>query len=570
MQERPVRRLRFLALLLGIFCLLVLGQLVRIQILAHAEMVRAGNRLRTRQSDVVPLRGQVWDRNGHLLVGNLVRYDISASPVLVTRARVPKTAARLAPLLDMDVKELEAALSSDRLWVPLKNNVPQEVGERVAEADLEGITVSPVWTRTFPEGSLAAHVLGFINAEGRKMGLERYYDVELSGRVGTRVVQRDTHDDVIPLGLADGEPPQPGVDLVLTLDRTVQAVVEEELARALEETGAKGGVIIVMDPRTGAILAMAARPTFDPNTFWQVMNQEVFINPAVSKQYEPGSVFKVLTVAIAVERGLVSPGTLFYDEGRIEMGGVLIENATRQAYGQVTLTDVLVHSLNVETARLGAMLGPERFYQGVRAFGIGRRTGVDLPDESPGELREPGDWRWHESDLATNPFGQGVAVTPLQMVTAVAAIANDGLLMRPYIVAEKHYPDGRVERAQPVPVNWAVSPDTAHLVTQMMVETVERGIPTAQVPGYTVAGKTGTAQLPTALGRYDENKTIASFVGFAPADDPQVIVLVRLDEPTSSPWGTQTAAPAFARLARRLFLLLEIPPDAVRSGVDNR
>jgi cell division protein FtsI/penicillin-binding protein 2 len=214
-------------------------------------------------------------------------------------------------------------------------------------------------------------------------------------------------------------------------------------------------------------------------------------------------------------------------------------------------------------ARISTLLGPDVFYRGIRAFGIGHRTGVDLEGEVVGELRVPGDWRWHESDLATNAFGQGLAVTPLQMITAVAAIANDGVLMQPYVVAEKVYADGRVERAEPAPTTWAVSAETAHLVAEMMADTVEHGIKRAQVPGYRIAGKTGTAQLWTPLG-YDEQKTIASFVGFAPVDDPRVIVLVRLDKPTTSQWGAQTAAPTFARLAERLFVLLEIPPDDVR------
>jgi cell division protein FtsI/penicillin-binding protein 2 len=409
--------------------------------------------------------------------------------------------------------------------------------------------------------------LGFVNAENQGYyGVEGYYDGELRGEVGTRVYQRDPWDQIIPLGLADDEPPQPGVDLVLTVERTVQALVEEELARAIGETGAKSGAIIVMNPRSGAILAMAAMPAYDPNRFGEVTDSRLFINPAISGQYEPGSVFKVLTVAVALENGAISPETTFYDEGQIEIGGQVIRNASRQAYGAVTLSEVLIHSLNVEIAQISTILGPERFYRGIRAFGVDHRTGIDLEGEVIGELRVPGDWRWHESDLATNAFGQGLAVTPLQMITAVAAIANDGILMKPYVVAEKEYADGRIERARPVPIDWAVSPETAHLVAEMLAQTVEYGVELAQVPGYRIAGKTGTAQLPTPFG-YDEQKTIASFVGFAPVDDPRVIVLVRLDEPTTSPWGTQTAAPAFSRLAQRLFVVLEIPPEEVRLGM---
>ncbi len=565
MLERPKRRLGFLAVLLVLLCLLIMGELVRIQVLSYAELSAEGDDVRVRQSDLMPMRGRILDRNGHMLVGNLVQYDISAAPDLIGELEEVVTA--LASDLDMDTDELSQTLTSDLVWVSIQRGVPKEVGEQVAAREMAGIMVDPVWRRTYPEGVLAAHLLGFVNAENQGYyGVEGYYDGELRGQAGTRVYQRDPWNRIIPLGLADDDPPQPGVDLVLTIDRTVQALVEDELAVALEETGAESGVVIVMDPRSGAILALAAAPTYDPNRYWEVGDTRVFINPAINSQYEPGSVFKVLTAAVAVENGLVSPETTFYDEGQIEVGGQTIRNATRQAYGYVTLTEVLIHSLNVEMAKISGMLGPDKFYQGIRAFGIGHRSGVDLEGEVIGELRAPGDWRWHESDLATNAFGQGLAVTPLQMIMATAAIANDGVLMKPYIVAEKVYADGYRERAQPAPIDWAVSPETAHVVAEMMAQTVEQGIARAKVPGYRIAGKSGTAQLPTPLG-YDEQRTIASFVGFAPVDDPRVVVLVRLDEPTSSEWGAQTAAPAFASLARRLFILLEIPPTEVRLGM---
>lgn len=562
MVERPTRRLQFLTAVLLLFCLFILIQLVHIQVLSHARLSEVGKSVRTQHRMLRARRGNVYDRNGNLLIGNLIQYDVSVESGQFSHPDV--VAAELSSYLDGDMGELSKTLTSERGWVRVEQRVPHAIAEKIDALGLAHVSVDPLWRRTYPEGVLAAHVMGFVNDDGNGYyGVEGYYDAELRGQAGKRVYQQDGWNQVIPLEVADEEPPQPGVDLVLTLDRTVQALVEAELARALEETGAKSGVIIVMDPRTGAILALATAPVYDPNLYGRVLNTELFVNPAISGQYEPGSVFKVLTVAAALENGVVSPGTLFFDEGQIEAGGQLIRNANGKAYGQVTLAEVLVYSLNVEVAKITALLGPESFYQGIRAFGIGRRTGVDLEGEVGGELRVPGERLWHESDLATNGFGQGLAVTPLQMITAVAAIANDGVLMQPYVVAEKVYVDGHSEQRQPVSVGWAVSPETAHLVVEMMAQTVKEGVERAQVPGYRIAGKTGTAQMPTPFG-YDEDKTIASFVGFAPVDDPQVIVLVRLDEPTSSEWGSQTAAPSFARLARRLFVLLEIPPDDVR------
>ncbi len=566
MLDRPRRRLKFVSFVLALLCLSLVGRLVHVQIVLHKELSKEGDNERIRKSDLEPRRGRIWDRNGHLLASNVADFDISATPDYISDAGevARAVASYLGSNLDMTTNELSNTLSSGAKWVSIARGVPQEIGDTILEEWIAGIEAEPHWRRTYPEGSLAAHLLGFVNAEGDGFyGVEGQYDKELRGKPGTRVYQRDPWGKIIPLGLTDDEPPQAGVDLVLTVDRGVQALVEAELQRALIETGAKSGVIIVMDPRTGAILAMTAKPDYDPNDYGNVTDQRHFVDPAIGDHYEPGSVFKVVTVAVAVESGLVSPGTTFYDEGQIEVGGQVIHNASRRAYGYVTLTEVLVRSLNVEIAKISTMLGPEAFYQGIHAFGIGRRTKVDLPGEIAGNLREPGDWEWHESDLATNAFGQGIAVTPLQMIVAVAGIANDGVLMKPYVVAEKRYPDGRVVRAQPLQNGRAVSPETAHTVAAMMAETVEHGIPKAHVSGYRIAGKTGTAQLPTAFG-YDEEKTVASFVGFVPVDDPRVIVLVRLDEPTSSPWGADTAAPTFARLAERLFRMLEIPPDDIR------
>jgi cell division protein FtsI (penicillin-binding protein 3) len=568
MVERPRLRLHFLTFVLGLLGLIIMVRLVSIQIFSYEELEQKGYEWRLRHIPLEPMRGRILDANGHVLADNYVQYDVGASPGLISD--LEKTAEMLATELQMDegelYRELSQELPEDKLWILLESGVSRQVGEEIAAAELRGITVEPVWRRSYPEGTLGAHVLGFVNAENQGYyGIESFYDESLKGVKGERTYQQDGYGfkAVIPLGLASDDPAQPGVDLILTIDRTIQALVEEELNTALRETGSESGIIIVMQPRTGEILAMAAAPIYDPNEYWGVKDTRLFVNPAINSQYEPGSVFKVLTVAVALENGSVTPETLFYDEGQIEVGGQVIYNATRESYGYVTLTEVLIHSLNVETARISTLMGPDRFYQGIHRFGIGQRTRVDLAGEVVGELRVPGDYRWHESDLATNAFGQGLAVTPLQMITAVAAIANDGLLMQPYLVEQKIYADGRVERAQPVPVEYAVSAQTAHTVAEMMAQTVENGIQPAQVPGYRIAGKTGTAQLWTPLG-YDEQNTIASFVGFAPVEDPQVIVLVRLDKPTSSQWGTQTAAPTFARLAKQLFVVMGIPPDTLR------
>ncbi|MEM6530271.1 MAG: penicillin-binding protein 2, partial [Chloroflexota bacterium] len=318
-------------------------------------------------------------------------------------------------------------------------------------------------------------------------------------------------------------------------------------------------------PRTGEILAMASNPSYDPNTFFNIEDPDLLRNPAVSDEYEPGSVMKVVTMAIALDLSAVTPEDTYVDNGIIEVGGIAIPNADRQARGVVGMEQIVVQSLNVGASTLALSVGPGNFYEKMNDFGIGRATGVDLEGEAAGTLYTPGDPNWSESNLATNSFGQGVATTPLQMITAVSAIANDGLIMQPHVVHQ--IVDGnRVYPSQPSTLERAISPESAHIVTDMMVQAVEQNLTDARVPGYAIAGKSGTAEIPTPLG-YEAGASIASFIGFFPADDPQVIILVKIDRPVDY-WGSIVAAPIFSRLAERLAILLEIPSDDIRRGLE--
>jgi cell division protein FtsI/penicillin-binding protein 2 len=284
--------------------------------------------------------------------------------------------------------------------------------------------------------------------------------------------------------------------------------------------------------------------------------------------WEPGSIFKIVTWAAGLDSGTISPNTTFYDEGALEVGGRVIRNWDRKGHGLVTMTDGLVQSLNTVASFVSTSMGKDRFYTYLRRFGFGTLTEVDLASEGPGMLKLPGDSHWFPSELGTNSFGQGIAVTPMQMIVAVAAVANRGTMVKPHVVHQFQVPDpetGELETVlvEPMVVRRAISQETADTLTNMLVQVVEQGATRAQVPGYRIAGKTGTAQIPTPYG-YHPNDTIASFVGFAPADDPQFIVLVKLDKPTASPWGSQTAAPTFKAIAERLFAYMQIPPDEIR------
>jgi cell division protein FtsI/penicillin-binding protein 2 len=563
MAEGPRRRLRLVSILLIGLALLVVAQLVQVQIVDHL-FYTAWAKEQHERSIVIgePPRGVIRDRNGYLLAGNTVLYSVEAAPAYVLDAEA--VAAELGVLLHTPAVEVQRLLESDEPWVQIRSSVSKEVGEQIAALGHPGITVRSLWAREYPEGALASHVLGFCNADGEGYyGIEGFYNVLLEPERLEWKGPVDPASEQIPWKVAPVLLPDPGTDLVLTLDRTVQSLVEEELARSIREYQAEGGTIIVMDPRTFEILALASSPSYDPGQYLEFIDLDPspFEDPAVSRQYEPGSVCKVLTVAAAFDVGLAMPETTYYDRGWIEVGGQMIENASRQAYGRQTVADILIKSLNVGTAWLSTQMGTDTFYRYLQAFGLGQRTGADLAGEISGQLWLPGDFEhWYDSNLGTNSFGQGLAVTPLQMITAIATVANDGTRLRPHIVAQRINADGTTSNSQPVIEAQVIAPQTARQLTEVMVRVVEEGGGSARVGGYRVAGKSGTAQIPIP-GGYDKEGTITTFVGFGPVPDPQLIILVKLDRPKTSPWASETAARTFQRLAARLFVVLGVPPN---------
>jgi cell division protein FtsI/penicillin-binding protein 2 len=558
-QKAHNRILATMAVLLAVGLVLV-GQLVRWQILEHETFVRLARAEHQQQRHIQAQRGEIYDRNHFLLAADAIEYEIAVNPPIISDPEL--TADRLAPVLNIPRAELLATLTSERPWLPLTREAPQAAGETLLKWDITGLDVQARAKRTYPEGSLVAHIIGFVNAnQDGFYGIEGYYDSILQGRPGLRQGDRGPFGNVIPFSTDQYAPPRKGAVLVLTVDRTIQFLAERELARALQLYDAESGTILVLNPQSGAILASANLPSYDSNFFAQA-DDSLFQDPAVSRQYEPGSVFKILTMAAGLDAGVVTPGTTVYDAGVIEVGGRTLYNSDRQAYGTVDMTTVLAKSLNVSAAQIAITLGKGRFYTYARRFGLGQITGVDLASEGPGTMKTPLDAAWHESDLGTNSFGQGIAVTPIQMATAVAAIANDGLLMKPYVV-ESITEYGQTRTAQPTVVRRAVSADTADILTHMLANALIQENSAALLPGYQLAGKTGTAEIPVP-GGYHPDLTVASFVGYFPIDDPQVLVLVILHKPRTSRWGGQTAAPTFQRLALELVRVLDIPPDNVR------
>jgi len=560
--ERTVRRLVFLiAILIGIVLIIVV-QLFRLQVFGGA----VGDEpvvLQDYSSKDPYQQGWILDCRGCVLALTTFDYDISAAPGSIkAQGAAEDIANQLSPLLDLPPAELLPILDQDIPYAPLKPRASKELADAVTALGLTGIYTEARFRREYPGRELAAHVLGFVTYEYTgTYGVEGHYEPVLKGIV-TLAGERVALQDGILWGMFDPLIlPQDGPHLILTLDRDIQYLTEQELARAIVRYGAESGTVIVMDPRTGAILAMANYPSYDPNRYYEA--KERHINRAISDHYEPGSVLKIITMAAGLDAEVITVNSEFFDSGSVKVGGCTIHDPVYHAQGSVTMADILAYSLNVGVTYVSTSLGAERFYAYLSDFGFGLPTGIDLYGEVAGFVKLPGSEDWTECELATNSFGQGIDVTPLQMITAVAAVANRGLLMRPYIV--QGVVDGQgVIITRPTAVRQVVSPEVAEQLTDMLVEAVNRGAELATVSGYDIAGKTGTAQVPFE-GRYHPEWTIASFVGYAPADDPQFIILVKIDKPKVASEGAEVAAPVFRAIAERLFVLLGVPNEAQSS-----
>ena len=563
------RRLTVLALCLTFGLAVLAAQLVRYQVIGHRDLKDVHDLMCEREREVLPQRGYIADAHGHLLAMNVFDWEITASPKQIADPNA--LAELLAGPLGLDRDKLYAKLASGDNWALVARSVPQEIGETIAGWGIAGLHCEPKSLRVYPMADLTAHVIGFVNNTNNGFyGVEGHYNLPLKGIPGSIIVETDGMGRELPRAPRVVRRAEAGTNLILTLDLNIQYMVQQELQRALRQFEAESGTVIVMDPKTGALLALVSLPSYDPNEY-ATTDPALLPDPSVSKLWEPGSVLKIITWGAGLDSGIITPDMTFYDEGRMVVGGRIIVNADRKAHGEVTMTEALAQSLNTIAAYISTTMGKDRFYTYLRRFGFGDLTGADLDSEGPGMMKLPGDKNWFPSELGTNSFGQGIAVTPMQMITAAAAVANGGRLMRPYIVKQRITGDergqgSRIVQIEPKIERQAISMKAAETLTTMLTKTVEREATEARVPGYRIAGKTGTAQIPTAFG-YHRKDTIVSFVGYAPADDPQFIVLIKLDKPRTSRWAAHTAAPAFKAIARRLLVYMQIPPDDVRLAV---
>lgn len=518
-------------------------------------------------------RGNVLASDGTWLAARADSWLVYASlPDLKEDPR--RVADKLAPFfVEEDAGRKELLEEIDRLaqmmdrngvvWSPLKHNVSNQAKENIAALNIEGIGFEREETRVYPEASAAAHLLGFVgkDEDGENVGyfgLEGYYNLTLSGKPGFVAEELDARGIPIPIGDNQEVSAIGGVDLLANIDKSIQLSLDKKLLEGIEKYGAKGGTAIVMDPKTGAIIGMSSYPSYDPASY-QNFGNEYFKNPAVSDTFEPGSIFKVLVMSAALDAGVVEPDTKCdICDGPLKVDKYYIRTWNNEYRPDSTMRDVIVHSDNVGMAFVGQKLGADKLYDYLSKFGIGKPTGIDLQGEAAVSLREKG--TWNIVDLSTASFGQGVAATPVQMLTAVAAVANDGVLMKPQVVDELIFSGWR-EDIEPIKVTRVISEKTADEITQMLADAAESGeAKWTHLSGFRVAGKTGTAQIPIA-GHYDEEKTIASFVGFAPHEDPEFVMLVTLREPETSPWASETAAPLWYSLAKDLFIHFGIQPD---------
>ena len=576
-QQYAVRSLILVAFL-AVAGLAIIGQLIRIQYSEQAKIfILQGDRYSGEFQTMYPERGEIYDRNGHLLAGNRIVYEVGVS---LKDMRDPQAMAyTLGMYLGLPTEEvLDQLINSPETWeyIVIQDYVGadtvtslQELIQQMYDSGdrrLSGLAFKPHFQRSYPEDELASNVLGFVTRDGRGyFGIEEKYNDLLAGNPVQVWVPRDPNK-------AMEIPKVPnGTTLVLTINRDLQAKVETILDQSLYEYGAENGTIIVMDPRNGEILAMASTPRLDLNNYsnyFTLYDNGSQYNPSIGMAYEPGSVLKVLTMAAALDSGAVRPETTFVDTGVIEVGGITIRNWNRDSWGQQNMVGCMQHSLNVCLAWIATQMGMQNFYSYMESFGLGHPTGIDLAGEAMGRLKVPGDTDWYPVDLGTNAFGQGVSVTPLQMLMSVSSIANEGRMVTPHVL----YAMLRDGHQYNVPSQYAGSPisaETARTLTGMLAISLEQESSQALLPGYRLAGKTGTAQIPTEYG-YDADHTNVSFIGWGPVDDPRFMVYVWLQSPSTSIWSSETAAPVFAEVAEQTVILLNIPPDVVRSQMVNK
>lgn len=574
----PYDRLTGLSIVIFLYSALVFFRLFQLQVIQHDRYLARAEDQHVVQKELDPNRGSIYIHDYQ--AGDAVIYPVAINKKFYEVFAVPdliknpvQTAKLLAPLLELEEeqeKSLAERLSKEEdVYEPIKHKIDEEKKIAIEALALAGIKFNEEIFRYYPEGENIAQVTGFVGFKGDDLvgqyGLEGYWQKQLAGEKGFFTFERDAAGRLIPLARRVKAEQENGADLVLTLDRSIQFTACNSLKLAVEKHGAEDGSVIIIDPKTGAILAMCGYPSFDPNNYGEAEDYKVYNNYNISEPYEPGSMIKGLTMAAALDVGAVTPATTYEDTGSVEIAGYTLKNSDEKAHGIKNMTQVLEESLNTGAIFAAQQIGVKLFRDYFERFGFGQTTGIQMENEKPGDissLKKLTEKKASEIFMYTASYGQGITATPLQIVSAFAAIANGGKLMRPFVIDEVRHANGKVEKSEPQLVRQVISSKTATTLSAMLASVVKSGhAQRAQIPGYYIAGKTGTAQVADPNGGYLADKTIHSFVGFAPIEDPRFVMLVKLNHPKGVRFAESTAVPVFAEIAQFLLNYLHVPPS---------
>ncbi len=547
-------------LLLLLFILIFLGVTVRLFELEILNPFRSFSDPYLKTQKIYPERGRIFDRNANPLVLNQNSYQLYVEPQKINDLSLVEH--ELAQALHEDDASIAARIDPSKVWVAIQSGIEENTKKAIEALNLNGVGFNYQMKRYYPEASLSAHLLGFVGKDSAGdnvgyFGLEGFYDKDLKGLPGFVETERDVLGRPILIGTQKRLNPENGRDLQLTIDKSVQEIIKRNLKHALDTYKAKSGCVITVNPMTMEVLGLVCLPDYDNSQYYNYTESD-FRDPAISQLYEPGSVFKPLIMAAAIQEHKVKPDDIYNEQGPVEIGQYRIQTWDNKYEGKITMTRILEKSSNVGMVYVGQKLGNDNLYAYLQKYGFGQQTGIDLQGEASGYVQPQS--KWYPIDYATVTFGQGIAVTPIQMIRAFASLVNGGKLMRPMVVKKIISPnDSNI--IKPTVYRSVISGLTSKTIIKMLVSAVEHGeVNWARPAGYTFGGKTGTAQIPIQ-GHYDPSKTIASFIGFAPAYNPKFMTLVVLQEPQTSIWGSETAAPVFFDIAKELIVYYNIVPD---------
>ncbi len=559
-KKRDYRARIYLPFFLLFMALIILeGRLYDLQILNHQKFFRQASKGQTKSIKISPKRGSIYDRNLEKLAVNIPSYSLYVRPGKISHSK--KVARKLSPIVRMKVSSLTKKLRQKKVFVWLKRKLSLAQKKRIEALGLKGIGFVEESKRFYPQGELASSLLGFAGVDNQGLaGVELSYNSELQGEAGHFWIREDALGYEIPFAKDTLQALVPGKNLVLTLDNVIQSMVEQELSLTLKKTKAKSVEALFMDPQTGEILALANKPDYDPNHYsdYSPFTRK---NRVVQSLYEPGSSFKSFTASALLQEGLTDLNEKIYCGESVRVANHLFHD-WKNFDRDLSVTEIFENSSNVGVIELTSRIEKEKFYEYIRLFGFGSRTGVDLPGEGKGIVRSPSDWSL--TDLPAISIGQGIAVTPVQMVTALSALINGGKLLRPYVVKYVSSSDGKIiKENRPLVIRRVSSESLSQTIKSLLEGVVEEGTgKRAKVTGYSLGGKTGTAQIPASNKRgYLPNKYIASFMGFAPVDSPRIAGIVIIKEPTGAYYGGEVAAPLFRRMMKRVLPYLNILPQ---------